>query len=160
MAAVEHLRMEHHVTREALERLCRLTGVTTAAGSTRGPVDRGAPEELLNFLAQEIASHMAKEEETCFPLLARVIGREGPLATVEAQHHGVDETLEALVELAGAAHLDPEVLAEQAAELARRLEAHMSQEEELLFPMLESILDEAMDQELILRMNAIQQRFG
>lgn len=146
--------------REALERLCRLTGAATAAGTPRVPVDRGALAELLDFLAQEIASHMAKEEEACFPLLARVIGREGPLAAVEAQHQAVDETLATLLELAGAAHLDPEALAEHAAELARWLEVHMSQEEELLFPMLESILDEAMDQELILKMSAIQQRFA
>lgn len=46
MAAVDHLRTEHHVMREALERLCRLTGAAAAAGSPRGPVDRGALEEL------------------------------------------------------------------------------------------------------------------
>ncbi len=145
--------------REALGQLCRLTRVPPHAGGVGAP-DRTALRELLDFLAHEIASHMAKEEETCFPLLARVIGRDGLLAEVEAQHHALDETFAGLAELTGAAHLDTEALAEQAGELTRRLENHMAQEEDLLFPMLESVLDEAMDQELILKMTAVQRRFA
>lgn len=93
-----------------------------------------------------------------------MIGRDGLLAEVEPQHrfkhHAADETYATLTGLARAATPDLEALTEQAGECVRRLEAHMAQEEDLLLPMLESILDEALDQELVLKMAAIQRRFA
>jgi hemerythrin-like domain-containing protein len=112
--------------------------------------------ESLRFFEDELPQHFRHEEQALFPVLARFIGRAGPIGAMLGEHESlwrnVDE-FTALVEGledAGCA-VDAEI-ARETARLAHHiiflLRGHIDREDTMLFPLAERTLDERAKREV------------
>jgi hemerythrin-like domain-containing protein len=97
---------------------------------------------------QELDPHSELEEGTLFPLMAKYIGRDvGPIAVMEYEHEQAKQYLKTFVELMESEPAP--VCKERARELASYairahsiLTDHFMKEENVLFPMAETILND------------------
>jgi hemerythrin-like domain-containing protein len=129
MKITEALLAEHATIYAQLDFLER------AAGSGADPRDVRAQAALLGAA---LHSHAGLEDELLFDELEPHVGPDGPLALMRAEHEDVKATLEALERLA--AGDDPAPLLRHLVEVAR---SHFGKEEQVLFPMADSVLGEA-----------------
>jgi uncharacterized protein (DUF2249 family)/hemerythrin-like domain-containing protein len=99
-------------------------------------------EELRTFgrvVQEDLALHIAHEDQALFPVLARYIGdRTGPIAMMLLEHRHL-EGQEARYR-AGLEQKDARVLADAAGSIVSVLSAHIWKEENVLFPLAQRTL--------------------
>ena len=101
---VAHLLQRYHaVHREQLPELIRLAARVEQVHGDRPECPRGLAA-LLVQMAEDLESHMVREEEILFPLLreAGAAHAQGPIAVMRAEHDGHGETLQHLEALTNA----------------------------------------------------------
>ncbi|QMV45213.1 hemerythrin domain-containing protein [Cohnella cholangitidis] len=112
-------------------------------------------EEALTRLYEQVSSfaarlkvHARKEDDVLFPMMARYIGREtGPISVMEYEHSQAEYYLDKFLEEAsgdrrGINANAAKVVAGYAIEAYSILTTHFSKEENVLFPMAESMLSD------------------
>lgn len=154
------LRLAH---REALGELELLEKSAASLKRNDGTVV-GDLDKVFGFFDGELKVHFRHEEEIVFPYLARVIGREGPIAAmldehqtvwraVDALHEKVDELRVAQSDTAGK-------LAQTVQQIANHivgfLRSHIQKEDNVLFPLAEEALDPQTLREMVFKIQAVE----
>ena len=118
--------------------------------------------DLLEFFDGELRVHFRHEEEALFPALEQVIGREGPIAVMLAEHQSFWESIEDLRrkvdELTGGERREERVRTTRlvARTVADFLRDHIGKEDMILFPIAEEELTHQKLEEIALMMRAIE----
>jgi regulator of cell morphogenesis and NO signaling len=141
------LKREHGPLRDQMNEFARLAA---AIGKDEGTADWSKPLEDLRVKVKEFVDrldpHSELEEGVLFPLMAKYIGREtGPIAVMEYEHEQAKGNLKKFLELSS--QENQPLSAEQASEIASYaakaqevLTDHFMKEENVLFPMAETML--------------------
>jgi regulator of cell morphogenesis and NO signaling len=147
----DHIERTHHVyLRAELRRLDTLTSKVAAVHGAKDPRLHGVRETFL-ALAEELSSHMMKEERVLFPLVRRLeTGDEAPafgcgtlahpMRQLELEHERADSALQRLRELTDGSVAPPwacntyRALLDALAHLERDLHQHIHKENNILFP--------------------------
>lgn len=141
------LKREHGPLRDQMN---EFAGLALRIGKDDGISDWSKPLAELRIKVKEFVDrlepHSEREEGVLFPLMARYIGREtGPIAVMEYEHDQAKGNLKKFLELSIPA--DGSVSSAQAAEIAscaiaaqEILTDHFMKEENILFPMAETLL--------------------
>ncbi len=138
---VAHIVARYHARhREQFSELIQLARRVEHVHAARGECPDGLAEHLA-AMQQEIESHMMKEEQVLFPLLARGLRDtvHGPVAVMRFEHEQHRQALERLAELTGGLQLPQDAcntwrrLYAGLAELRDDLVAHIALENETLF---------------------------
>ena len=138
---IQHLLERYHDRhREQLGELVALARTVERVHGDRADCPRGLAEHLI-ALQQELESHMRKEEQVLFPLLARGISPmvRGPIAVMRMEHEQHADMLRELDaitrgnRLPGDACATWRALAAGVAEFSDDLQAHIALENEILF---------------------------
>ncbi len=98
---VEHIVSRYHdIHREQLPELVRLARRVETVHGEKPECPRGLAE-LLERIQEEMESHMQKEEQVLFPLLARGLGAmaTGPIAVMRMEHNQHGENLQQMASL-------------------------------------------------------------
>jgi regulator of cell morphogenesis and NO signaling len=98
-ALIEHILTEYHAPlREELPRLSAMATKVRRVHGDRDPARFEAIEKTLHMLAADLESHMQKEENVLFPLIAEGNGymADGPISVMEAEHDDAGRMLEHL----------------------------------------------------------------
>lgn len=171
MSPVEHLLDEHRVIMAQIADLRRAAADLAVRGNAALPDVLPVLSRIGKMMETQLALHAKKEDEALFPALEAILGVEGsPTGMMREEHkdiHGQGELLRrTLYELnevehpkieAGGAKLremaatggSAETLQANAEEIIRLLDMHFGKEEQILFPMVENVLDrEVMDEVL------------
>jgi hemerythrin-like domain-containing protein len=129
MRGTELLRAEHRVILGMLDALER------AAGMVIGAAWWGEAIAWLRAFAD--ASHHAKEERVLFPAMVKagVPDDSGPIAMMLAEHVEGRELVRTMADARGTAR------ARAARDYVRLLRDHIAKEDEVVFPLAESVLD-------------------
>jgi iron-sulfur cluster repair protein YtfE (RIC family) len=165
MDAIQYLLNDHRLIMAQVADLRRAAQDLAARGEAAVPQARPVLERIGRMMETELALHARKEDDCFFPALEAIFGAEGtPTAVMRQEHKDIHaqgqllrQTLHELNEVehpaieAGGAQL--RALAAQGAsaaslldvseEIIRLLDMHFGKEEQVLFPMAESLLDEA-----------------
>ena len=141
MNPIEHLLEEHR------DIMAQVADLRTAVNDLAARGEAALPEALpvLQRIAQltetQLARHARKEDEALFPALETVIGLgNGPLGVMRVEHddiHAQAALLRSLL-LSGSEAASFRACAE---ELIALLDMHFEKEEQILFPMIEQMLD-------------------
>ncbi|MBF8265871.1 MAG: hemerythrin [Dehalococcoidia bacterium] len=121
-------------------------------------------DKVFGFFDGELKVHFHHEEAILFPYLARVIGREGPIAamldehqslwrTLDVLHEKVDELKVAQPDSAGKIALAVQQISSHIVGLLR---SHIQKEDNILFPLAEEALDPETLREMVARINAVE----
>jgi hemerythrin-like domain-containing protein len=106
-------------------------------------VERGSPsmrESLLPQLANDLAAHIAVEEQIFYPAATAALHEERWARGSHARHEQAKESLDHALDTP----VDQEAaFASSIAELRAIVELHVEEEEELLFPLLENAMPPA-----------------
>ena len=124
----------------------------------------GDLDKVFNFFDVELKVHFRHEEEIVFPYLARVIGREGPIAAMLDEHQtlwrAVDALHEKVEELRVAQPESAGKLAQTVQQIANHivgfLRSHIQKEDNVLFPLAEEALDPQTLQEMVSKIQAVE----
>jgi regulator of cell morphogenesis and NO signaling len=146
-STLEELMNQHREAERMLDRLATATRML----SQQGPADRAALAELAacrGEIQHEIDSHFRHEEQGLFPVLGRKVGTDdGPIAALMEEHCTFrrlqleyEAGLAGLEADAGQEWADRLLLA--ARDIGSLLPGHIQKEDEVLFPMAESMLEE------------------
>jgi len=112
--------------------------------------------ELLVFFNTELRQHFLHEEEALFPVLSRRIGPMGPVAVMLAEHRSlwqaVDAMEEELDQLEHGGSKDTVPLQQVASHIVWALRSHIQKEDEMLFPLAETHLEDQGREEVDYRM--------
>jgi regulator of cell morphogenesis and NO signaling len=174
---LEHLLQDHR------DIMAQVADLRTAVADLAARGEAALPEALPvlarfgRVMETQLALHARKEDEALFPALEAILGAEdGPTHMLRQEHkeiHGQGELLRTtLYELnevehpqiqAGGARLrelattsgSVEALTAEAAEIIRLLDLHFSKEEQILFPMAQNMLDEAVLAEVSQKIEAL-----
>lgn len=117
-------------------------------------VERGSPsirESLLPQLANDLFAHFRIEEQLFFPAVRAALGECEPHSPPPDAHGLLRTYLEHILDTPPA----DEEFAVRIAELRSALEAHIEEEEELLFPTIEAALSPSENRALAERMMAL-----
>lgn len=147
MAVTEILEAEHRTVLAKLEAF--------AAAAERK--DLASLRDFLPFFLNDIQSHRRKEEEVLFPALGKYIGvGQGPIHCMLEEHR---EEKRMLAEIASALAPDSGVPVDRVCSLVDRfvdfLRTHIRKENEVLFPLAESVLSLAEKERIFAGMNKI-----
>lgn len=114
--------------------------------------------EILRFFNGELRSHFLHEEAGLFLVLARVIGRMGPIAAMIEEHlslwRAVDTLEEHVLELERGSLTDLGEVEKVARHILHFLRSHIQKEDSMLFPLAERSLSDELKQEVVHRMKA------
>ena len=166
-SATQVLLSEHARLRSALHTARAALQALGAGGPETLPLDLPSLQDWIGGLT----THATKENQILFPAVERLIGStNGPTAVMRLEHQEIDrraqhfiETLNRFgdrpirVEPTPASHgpgrndsrqASTVALAESFDELADLLQSHFEKEEQVLFPLTESLLSPAQQQEL------------
>ncbi len=125
--AYEAMRTHHRMLSEQLA--AHVTAVSEAVAV--GRPHEAAVAALLAYLAEEVLTHAAAEEETIYPAAAAHAGLAGTVSAMTAEHKALSAAAERLADLAvGAA------AAEQARQIAELFAEHAVRENDVLLPAL------------------------
>lgn len=164
MNPIEHLLQDHRDVMAQVADLRRAVADLAARGEAAVPVTRPVLSRIGHMMETQLALHAKKEDEALFPAIEAIVGAEdGPTQVMRMEHkeiHGRGEllrkTLHELNEVehpkieAGSAKLrelaatggSAETLRINAEEIIRLLDMHFDKEEQILFPMAETMLAE------------------
>jgi hemerythrin-like domain-containing protein len=144
---------EHRANLDLLGRVEHAFVRARGPGSCRDPEFMGLARNFGRHLKQDIGRHFDFEERELFPLLDAA--GEGDIAALLREEHeairAVATELLPLTDLAAAGALDDvgfRALKRAVVELVEREVAHVQKETMALLPMLDDLLDEAMDRAL------------
>ena len=154
------LRLAH---RTALGELALLEKSTAALRRNEGTAWEDL-DTVFGFFDGELKVHFRHEEEIIFPYLARVIGREGPIAAMLDEHQTLWRTLDALHEkvdeLKGAPPDSADKVAQTVQQIANHivgfLRSHIQKEDSVLFPLAEETLDPETLREMVAKIQAVE----
>ncbi len=152
MNPIQQLLREHADIMAQVAELRSVGHDLTARGEVALPEALPVLRRVSHMMETQLALHARKEEEALFPAIEALIGRDGsPTDVMRLEHadiHAQGEALRAL--LAQAA--DVVALSTTADEIIALLDMHFTKEEQMLFPMIESLLDEATGAEVSAKM--------
>lgn len=131
--ALRVLRDDHQAVQGALADL------QAALERLPAPEARRELEAVGRFLAEDLARHLAREENVLFPALERHIGREGGPIAVMLQEHDELRRLWPAFQRAVAAGTAAEA-AHLGRSLGQLLAEHLHKEDWVLFPLAERVL--------------------
>ena len=141
MQPLEHLRQEH---RDILAQLAELRVVVrdlTLRDEAALPEALPVLRRIGELTETQLARHALKEDEALFPAIEAVLGADGsPTMVMRVEHtdiHTQAAWLRSLLAQGG----DAASLRASAEELIALLDMHFDKEEQMLFPMIEQILD-------------------
>jgi regulator of cell morphogenesis and NO signaling len=165
MQPIQHLLDEHRSIMNEMADLRAATRDLAARGEAAVPDALPVLARIGHLMATRLALHARKEDDALFPALEAIFGEEGtPTAVMRLEHQDIHaqgvilrQTLHELNEVehpaieAGAEQLralaaqggSAASFLETASEIIRLLDLHFEKEEQVLFPMAESLLDEA-----------------
>ncbi len=114
--------------------------------------------EALEFFNGELRAHFLHEEDGLFPVLARVIGRMGPIGAMKEEHQSiwraVDTLEERVTELERGSAGDLAETERVATHVLGLLRSHIRKENEMLFPLAERHLNDQGKEEVVHRIRA------
>ena len=121
-------------------------------------------DKVFGFFDGELKVHFRHEEEIVFPYLARVIGREGPIAAMLDEHQTLWRTVDALhekVEDLRVAQPDSagkltQTIQQIANHIVGFLRSHIQKEDNVLFPLAEEALDPQTLREMVSKIQAVE----
>ena len=164
MNPIEHLLQEHRDIMAQVAGLRQAVADLSARGEAALPKALPVFRQMGRMMETQLALHAKKEDDALFPALESIFGTEGtPTAVMRKEHtaiHGQGEllrkTLRELNEVehpkieAGGAKLkslaadggNAEALMATAQDIIQLIDAHFMKEEQILFPMAQSMLDE------------------
>ena len=141
MNPIEHLRQEH---RDIMAQIADLRAVVrdlTLNGEAALPEALPVLRRIGQLTETQLAHHALKEDEALFPAVEAVLGADGsPTTVMRVEHtdiHAQAALLRSLLAQGGGA---PSLRA-SADELIALLDLHFDKEEQVLFPMIEEMLD-------------------
>jgi hemerythrin-like domain-containing protein len=164
MNPIAHLLQEHRDIMAQVADLRQTVADLNARGEAALPAARPVLARIGQMMATQLARHAQKEDEVLFPAIEAVIGAEGGPTQVMRLEHGqihrqgelLRQTLHELnavehpkIEAGGAklrelaAGGSAESLKANAEEIISLLDLHFGKEEQILFPLAESLLDNA-----------------
>lgn len=154
------LRLAH---RTALGELELLENSAKSLKQNNG-IARGDLEKVFGFFDRELKVHFRHEEEIVFPYLARVIGREGPIAAMLDEHQTLWRAVDALHEKVGELKVaQPDStgkLTQTVQQIANHivgfLRSHIQKEDNVLFPLAEEALDPQTLREMVAKIQAVE----
>jgi hypothetical protein len=117
-------------------------------------VERGSPsirESLLPQLAGDLVAHIAVEEEVFYPAACAALHEDVWMRSTAARHA---QAMHSLEEMLGAP-LDGEPFDRAIEELRMAVELHAEEEEEVLFPRIEGVLEPSAMRQLAVTMMAL-----
>lgn len=177
MNPIEHLLQEHRVIMAQIEDLRRATADLATRGEAALPEALPVLNRIGRMMETQLALHAKKEDDALFPAIEAIIGAEdGPTGVMRLEHREIHSqgellrrTLHELNEVehpkieAGREQLKQLVasgasagaLRENAEEIIRLLDMHFGKEEQVLFPMVENMLDPATLEEVGAKMTAM-----
>ncbi|WP_018131601.1 hemerythrin domain-containing protein [Effusibacillus pohliae] len=154
-AAIQQLFNEHPPLRQQMEQLVQKAQQLAESADEQAAA---AIQQLVGWeghFRRELEIHSEKEEQGLFPLLGRHIGTEtGPIAVMEYEHSEAKRMLAEFERQAGQPEgpWTPERLQAVTAPLVRGCQIlfeHFLKEENVLFPMAETILSQQEKEELL-----------
>jgi hemerythrin-like domain-containing protein len=162
---IQHLLDEHKLIMAEVAQLRQAVSDLATRGQAALPEALPVLRRIGRLMETRLAQHARKEDAVLFPAMEAVIGAEsGPTQVMRWEHKAIHEqgallrrTLSELNDVehpkieSGGARLrelaadgrDAEALRVTADEIIRLLDAHFAKEEQILFPMAETILDPA-----------------
>lgn len=139
----EPIRREH---RELLPTLEELEQAAVAVSDWSAEVAAERLHQIVDFLEHHLIPHAAAEEEVLYPAVDQLTGTVTATATMRVDHQEIASRTARLAATVAAA-LDGWPNDEQAGDIARQLSAlagiillHFRKEEEVLLPILDSVL--------------------
>jgi hemerythrin-like domain-containing protein len=117
-------------------------------------VERGSAsirQSLLPQLAGDLVAHIAVEEQVFYPAASAALKEDSWVRASRSRHAQAHESLDRVLDTP----VDGEEFARAIGELRSTVELHAEEEEEMLFPRLERVLDAGALRELALSMMAL-----
>ena len=148
----------HHAHGVGLEKLKLLEDA--AEELKKGRTAEALPKlrEVLTFFNGELRTHFLHEEDGLFPVLARIIGRMGPIGVMIDEHQSLWRAVDTLEEHVLALEQgNATSLAETervATHIVWLLRSHIQKEDEMLFPLAERSLSPEGQLEVVQRIKA------
>ena len=142
MQPLEQLRQEH---RDIMLQIAELRAVVrdlTVLGQAALPEALPVLRRIGQLTETQLARHALKEDEILFPAVEAVLGADSSPTTVMRVEHTDIHAQAALLRSLWAHGGDATSLRASAAELIALLDMHFDKEEQVLFPMIEQILDD------------------
>ena len=159
MADVAHYLIDEH--KELLPRIEELRIVADSVGDFPPHLLMRGVDKLFDFLINQLIPHAQAEEETLYPVVAKILGTPQATATMSRDHAEVS-LLTGRVRVLRSQIVTSGLDADKAKELRRHLyglytllKLHFAKEEELYLPMLDATLDEIQAHELFHKMAEI-----
>lgn len=154
------LRLAHRTALGELELLEK----SAASLKRNGGVAWGYLDKVFGFFDGELKVHFRHEEEIVFPYLARVIGREGPIAAMLDEHQTVWRAVDALHEKVEELRLSQpdssgklvQTVQQIANHIVGFLRSHIQKEDNVLFPLAEEALDPQTLREMVSKIQAVE----
>ncbi len=155
MQPLEQLRREH---RDILAQIADLRAVVrdlTLRGAAALPEAQPVLRRIALLTETQLMRHAQQEDEALFPALEALLGADGsPTTVMRAEHadiHAQAAVLRSLLANGGQA----DALRASAEELIALLDSHFAKEEQMLFPMIEQLLDDEALAEVGRKMEAL-----
>jgi hemerythrin superfamily protein len=117
-------------------------------------VERGSPsirESLLPQLAGDLVAHIAVEEEVFYPAACAALREDVWQRSTAARHAQAMQSLDEMLD----APVEGELFSKAIEELRTAVELHAEEEEEVLFPRVEGVLDPSAMRQLAVTMMAL-----
>ena len=179
MRPLEYLLEDHKLIMAQVADLRQVVADLSARGDAALPEALPVMKRIGRMMETQLVLHARKEDEALFPALEALFGEsDGPTAQMRVEHKDIHaqgelvrQTLHELNVIehpqieAGGAKLrelaitggSAESLRANAEEIIRLLDLHFGKEEQILFPMAESMLDERTLNEVGSKMEAIKE---
>ncbi len=151
----------HHLLAEHRDIMAQIADLRTVVHDLELRGDAALPEVLptlrriSHLMETQVARHARKEDEVLFPAVERMLGPDGgPTAVMRLEHddvHANSQRLRALLANNGRAT----DIAETAEAILALLDSHFEKEEQMLFPMIEAMLDDATLAQVARQMEAL-----
>lgn len=158
MSQWEALTILHQAHAVGLEKLKLLEDVAEELKQGRSAEALLRLRQSLEFFNGELRTHFLHEEDGLFPVLARIIGRMGPIGAMLEEHQSLWRAVETLEEhLSELEQGSTPALSEVgkvATHIVWLLRSHIQKENEMLFPMAERYLSPEGKEEVVQRIKA------
>ncbi len=148
---IEKLHEEHQ---HALRELAALNNTAEALRGHGYSDDAiGRMRKAVTFINNDVRTHNEREEEYLFPELERMLPPSGPTGVMRSEHRALWDSLNALEAALKNIHPNGEMalihtVCAHAFAVVNLLTAHISKEDNILFPMAERLLQPAQLEEL------------
>ncbi len=155
MQPLEQLRQEHRDIMAQMADLRTVVRDLDMRGEAALPEALPVLRRIGQLTETQLAQHALKEDEALFPAVEVVLGVDSsPTAVMRAEHADIDAQAALLRSLL--TNGSPAIaLRASAEELISLLDSHFAREEEMLFPMIEQLLDDEALAEVGRKMEAL-----